>query len=408
MKIFTSYNKRLLPFLFIVIMSGSIQIYGQNRNNTSDRGTPIIPPPPPQPPCNCTKWQTDKGNTDSTRQKLFEIKFIKNGRKYTRTYYLTTYITEWYDRCIAPANCLGEVKTRKTTRKAITFEDEPDCDLKSFELPCCIDEEKTVSKIARVVVKGAAITDVVYDPPVIAPSRISGNSIQLVKASVCGVSLMASTSLVNPNITQGETPVQFNFSAYKDRFANVLSSFLNGGVSPCEATGSLIPSGNLNYETSFMCCPDGFPCVQTSRKYAGAATWSYGLKCHFPVFGCPYVASLDAVVSAGVSGSVGLNYQTTCTGGKACATLDLKVSAGGGVGFTLAAGLLSGDLQLVIEAGASGELCVFPLPVKVCGKVNVGKVKVVGTVSAVWGIVDRSVDYTVFEGYTTPTFCKTF
>ncbi len=400
-----SYSKTLWIFLITVLVSGSVQSFGQNKNNTSDRGTPIIPP---IVPCNCTQFRTSQGNTDSTRKKLFEIKFIKNGRKYTRTYYLTTYTTQWYDICEAPVTCLGETKIRKTTRTAITFEDEPDCDLKSFTLPCCIDTTQNVADIANVVVKGAALTDVVYDPPVITPSKISGNSIQLVNASVCGVTLQASTSMVNSDISLGVTPIQFNFSSYKDRLENVLKAFLNGGVSPCSPSGSLIPSGTLGYESSNMCCPDGTPCVQTSRKYSGSATWSYGLKCHFPIFGCPYVASLDGVLSAGVSGSVGLNYQTTCTGGKVCATLDLKVNAGGGVGFTLAAGLVSGDLQLVVEAGAAGELCVYPPPVKVCGKINVGKIKVVGAVSAAWGIWEHSVDYTVFNGYTTPNFCKSF
>ena len=120
------------------------------------------------------------------------------------------------------------------------------------------------------------------------------------------------------------------------------------------------------------------------------------------------MASLDAVLSAGVSGSVSLSYQTTCTGGEVCANLNLNVSVGGGLGFTLLGGLVAGDLQLVVSAGASGKLCVYPTPVKLCGKINVGTVKVVGAVTAVWGIWERTVDYTVFTGYTTPEWCTTF
>ena len=276
--------------------------------------------------------------------------------------------------------------------------------LTGFTLPCCIDTIKNVKDIAILTFNGACHPQVIFNPPILSPSGTgSGKETQTVTASADGVNLTASTEVVNTNITFGVTPINYNFTAWKDRFVNCLVSGLNGGVSPCSPSGSWIPSGSLGYESSYMCCPSASPCVLTSRKYSGAANWSWGMTCHFPFFGVPYVASLDAVISAGVDGQISLSAKTSCTTTKVCAGLDITARIGGGVGATILAGAVSADLQVQISAGVSGQACVYPLPLSASGNFNIGKVKVVGTVTTFWGLTSTSVEAVIWDGYTSPT-----
>jgi hypothetical protein len=387
-------------FLFLGIHT---KVFGQHIF-FSDRGTPLIQPVP----CNCTKWHTST-MVDSTTQKLFEVPFTDEaGKRWRRIFFNTNYDTTLYEVCDEPPMCTGATRTRHQYGDRQWSVDSAECTFTAFSLPCCIDTTKSVASIASVTVTDGSIANISFTPATLSPSRLFATSQETVTATGCGNTLTATTTVVNSDKTGSFTPIQFNLSAYKNRLENVLSTFLNGGVSPCSPSGSLFPSGSFGYEGSSICCPNAVPCVIGSRKYSGTATWSYGLKCHFPIFGCPYVASLDAVLSAGISGSVSISAQTTCTAVKLCASTNVTLSVGGGLGFTLLGGLVAGDLQLVVSASATGELCVYPTPVSLCGKINVGTVKVVGTISAVWGIWDRTVDYTVFTGYTTPNWCTTF
>ncbi len=283
--------------------------------------------------------------------------------------------------------------------------------LTGFTLPCCIDTVKNVKDIAILTFDGPCHPQVVFNPATISPSGLgyiplvgtTGVENKTATATADGVTLTANTQVVNTNITFGFTPINYNFTAWKDRLVNCLVSGLNGGVSPCSPSGSWIPTGSLGYESNYMCCPGASPCVQTARRYYGQANWSWGMTCHFPFFGVPYVASLDAVISAGIDGQISLNAKTNCTTTKVCAGLDVTARIGGGVGATVLAGAVSADLQVQISAGVSGQACVYPLPLSASGYFFIGRVKVVGTVTTFWGLTSTSVEAVIWDGYTSPT-----
>ncbi len=276
--------------------------------------------------------------------------------------------------------------------------------LTGFTLPCCIDTIKNVKDIAILTFSGPCHPQVVFNPPTIIPSGIgTGQETRTVTATADGVSLTANTQVSNSNITFGFTPINYNFTAWKDRLVNCLVSGLNGGVSPCSPSGSWIPTGSLGYESNYMCCPTASPCIKTARRYYGQANWSWGMTCHFPFFGVPYVASLDAVISAGIDGQISLNAKTNCTTTRVCAGLDITARIGGGVGATVLAGAVSADLQVQISAGVSGQACVYPLPLSASGYFFIGRVKVVGTVTTFWGLTSTSVEMVIWDGYTSPT-----
>ncbi len=288
--------------------------------------------------------------------------------------------------------------------------------LVSFSLPCCIDTTKKVSDIAiyqlaypsapanpnncRIVYRPCTIS---FSPENISPPAVGVPSkTETVTATCGGVSLTATTEAVNSNISLGVTPVSFNFANLGQTLKNAMDAIANGGVSPCKPSGSLIPTGSVSIEASKICCPGNSPCVKTSTKVSGSVSWSYGTTCHFPIFGCPYVASLDAVASANATLTIGGSYQSGCQQGKFCVNGSGGITAGGGVGATLLAGFVSADLQLLITAGLTASYCFTPPPPAGTANLQVGPVQVVGTVSAMWGLVSHSVSYTVFNGWTSP------
>ena len=278
----------------------------------------------------------------------------------------------------------------------------------SFTMPCCIDGDVNVRDVAKYTFDNPSCPipcgSIVFNPAVLSPVGASGNATQVVTATACGTTLSANVQVVNSNIVLSVTPLSINFAEVGNKLKNALTAIFNGGVSPCRPSGSLIPTGTINVETSNICCPDQNPCVKRSFKYSCSLTWNYGMTCHFPIFGCPYVASLDAVLSANASASISASYQTTCTAGKFCVNGNGTLSLGGGVGATLGYGFISADLQLVVSGGLSVQYCFSPPPPAGTATVNVGQVQVVGTVSALWGLRTYSVAYTVYDGWTSPPF----
>ena len=288
--------------------------------------------------------------------------------------------------------------------------------LVSFSLPCCIDTIKNVRDIATVKLiyppvppnpKGCKIVyrpcNVTFEPAKISPpAAVVASNTETVKATCGAVSLTATTEAVNGNISLGVTPVSFNFANIGKTFDNAISAIMNGGVSPCKPSGSLIPTGSISIDASKICCPGNVPCVKTSYKVSGNVSWNYGATCHFPIFGCPYVASLDAVLSANASVTIGASRQTGCTEGKFCVNGNGTLTAGGGVGATLLAGFVSADLQLLVSGGLTASYCFRPPPPAGTANLTLGPVQVVGTVSAAWGLISHSVSYTVFGGWNSP------
>jgi hypothetical protein len=240
---------------------------------------------------------------------------------------------------------------------------------------------------------------VTYNPAVLTPYL--PYSTQTVTATAGGVSLQAQTYTVNENAPTGTTKIATTtFEAIAEKCIKAIDAILE--ETPCKPKGNKVPSGNLSYASSYMCCPADQNCVKTSRKYGGSAKWNYGFTCHFPIYGCPFVASLDAVLSANASFAIGLSYKTGCTTGKICTNVDAGISLGGGVGATVLAGLGSAELQLICSSSIKATWCFYPQIERPTGNINVGAVKIEGTVSGGWGLVSHTVEFTFFNGFNIP------
>jgi hypothetical protein len=285
----------------------------------------------------------------------------------------------------------------------------------AFTLPCCSDKSVNVKDIANLQFDGPCKPVVVFNPAVLDVSGFLSKEDVTVTATVDGVVLTATITMVNPNKkltnrrqSQGIRQGLVNTIAAWRRaiFENVLANALNGGVAPCEPRGNINPAINYGQEFFNICCPKDPDCVLEAKKFFGSLNWNYGVNCHFPVWGCPYVASLDAVVSAGVAAKIELNGQTTCTNFKICAGVEFRATVGGGVGATILGGAVSADLQLLVDGlGLTGELCFFPLPVTACGRIFLGRIKIAGTVQLAWGLSSKTIEYVIYSGYSTPNIC---
>ncbi|HWB26509.1 MAG TPA: hypothetical protein VG738_13575 [Chitinophagaceae bacterium] len=269
--------------------------------------------------------------------------------------------------------------------------------LVSFSLPCCVSKTTDVASIAKVTFDNQQCPPpaVTFTPATLSLPYLSSSN-QTVTASAGGVTLQAQVNIVNEDVSTGSTQLSTDFKSIGQKFYEAIIDLLENA--PCAAK-VIPPSANFVYETSLICCPGaaGGNCVTTSRKYSGSASIGYGFTCHFPIYGCPYLASLDAVFSANASASVGINYKSGCTVGRACASIDGNISVGGGLGATLAAGFISAELQLLAGGSLNGSYCFYPKN-ELRGNITMGSVKVVGTVSGGWGLISHTVEFTVFNG----------
>jgi hypothetical protein len=296
--------------------------------------------------------------------------------------------------------------TAKLTIEGVTYSHTGSVEiakLTSFSLSPCFDTVVSTKFISTVGFDGACKPTVTYTPALLTPPASEQTSVFTATASAGSESFTDSTIGVNSGQLTNIANVTIDFGSIGSMAEDVLDALLNGGVSPCEADGSPIPSGSISWDKFKLCCTDS---VVDGEKLSGNISWSYGIGCHFPIFGVPYVATVDAVVSAGLSVDVGASGETTCTDTKICGTFNGSASFGGGVGFTLLSGFVSGDLQLIITGvGIAGSICFTPPPEKK-GVVTItfGAGKIVGTIEALWGFISHSVDYPLWSGYTSPEF----
>jgi len=274
--------------------------------------------------------------------------------------------------------------------------------LKTFDLPVCANAKTDVAAIAKLSFDGTCQPGVLFTPAAVDIPGLAQYWTTGVTASSNGIVLADNIIMVNEGILLNVTPLSINFD-----LVGVIEGALDavfGTAGPCTKTGSLIPKGSISRGTFKLCCPDQGG-LTDGTKWAGSLGWEYGIKCKFPIYGCPYVASLDAVVSAGVNATIGADAATQCKATKVCGTVSASGSIGGGIGFTLAAGVISGDLQLVIKGiGVEGSYCFLPAPAKGQAAITLGAGSVVGTVETLWGLTSHSVDYPLWSGYTTPPF----
>jgi len=274
--------------------------------------------------------------------------------------------------------------------------------LKTFDLPVCANAKADVAAIAALTFDGTCQPGVIFTPATVDIPGLAQFWTVGVTVASNGVALADNIIMVNEDKLLNVTPISINFDLVGVIEGALDAVFGTGG--PCTKSGSLIPKGSISRGTFKLCCPAQAG-LMDGTKWAGNLNWEYGIKCKFPIYGCPYVASLDAVVSAGVNASIGADAATQCTATKICGSVSASGSIGGGIGFTLAAGVISGDLQLVIKGiGVDGSYCFSPPPAKGEAKITLGAGSVVGTVETLWGLTSHSVDYPLWSGYTTPPF----
>lgn len=271
--------------------------------------------------------------------------------------------------------------------------------LTGFALPCCTSQQKNVKDIAVLTFDGPCHPPVSFTPAAVAPPAIGfagATSLINVVASANTVALTSSIITVNENIELSATPFAVDFTKIGTILKEAAEVVSHAPGSPCAPSFSV--AGGLTVAASKKCCLG--PCaLKDVEKIAGSVRVTAGVSCRFPIYGIPYVASLDALLDASVNVTGTLNLQTTCDAPKICADLGATISFGLGIGDSLAGGLITADLKGVVEgASASVSYCFIPPPVTGEWKANLGKIKVVGTVTTL-EIFNYSVEYTLFDGY---------
>lgn len=268
-------------------------------------------------------------------------------------------------------------------------------------LPACINKEVYVRDVAKLVYSRKdcpAKGTVTFEPEKIGPSEEEPTVNITVKATQDGATVSTTTVAVNEDAGFELAKPDIDFDKIEKAMDEALELLDRG--SPCKPSGSF--ENGIKQEIIILCCTKHKDPVSNGVRITGEASCSYGATCHFPIFGCPYVASLDAVVSAQLGLAVAASYQSGCDGGKYCVNASGSFSIGGGAGATLGAGLARASLQLVASGGINANYCFRPEPAKGQAVLNVGNVSVVGEVSGLWGFVSHRVNYKVFDGWTSP------
>ncbi len=271
--------------------------------------------------------------------------------------------------------------------------------LTGFALPCCTNQPKNIRDIAILTFDGPCHPLVNFAPAAVSPPAtglLGATTVINVAANANTVTLGSTITTVNENIELAATPFAVDFTKLGKALKDASEVVSQAPGSPC--TPSFAVKGGLTLTMSKKCCLG--PCrIKDVEKIAGTVGVSAGITCRFPIYGIPYVASLDAILEASIGVTGTLSHQTTCDAPKVCAELGATISFGLGIGASLAGGLLTADLKGVVEgASASVSYCFLPAPVTGEWKANLGKIKVVGTVTTL-EIFNYTVEYTLFEGY---------
>ncbi|MDZ4758920.1 MAG: hypothetical protein SGJ10_12385 [Bacteroidota bacterium] len=271
--------------------------------------------------------------------------------------------------------------------------------LTGFALPCCANQPKNVRDIAMLTFDGPCHPPVVFAPAIVSPPTtgiVGPTNIINVTASANTVNLGSTITTVNENIELSVTPFAVDFSKIGNLLKDAAEVVSHTPGSPCSPSFSV--TGGLTLTTSKKCCLG--PClIKDAQKIAGSVGVSAGVSCRFPIYGIPYVASLDALLEASIGVTGTLSHQTTCDAPKVCAELGATISFGLGIGASIAGGMITADLKGVVEgASASVNYCFIPAPITGEWKANLGKIKVVGTVTTL-EVFNYTVEYTLFDGY---------
>jgi len=270
----------------------------------------------------------------------------------------------------------------------------------SIDPPVCVKEETVLANVANDKYDGNCHPAAVFTPALLAQNWLYQTSEIPVSVAANGVVLNDMVVMVNEDKVLNLTPLNINFD-----FAGTAESALKaliGAGRPCNSNGSLKPKGGISKGSFKLCCPNDGGVID-GNKWTGALTWEYGMGCKFPIFGCPATLSMDVVLNAGISLTIGAEISSTCKGSSICIPVSASGTIGGGVGFTFATGIVSGNLSLMIKGiGVDGTYCFAPEPSNGQVSFTFGAGSIVGTIESFWGLTSQSVEYPLWSGYTTP------
>lgn len=273
----------------------------------------------------------------------------------------------------------------------------------------CIGEKTTAPAVTQALFAGPGdgggcpASNLVYAPFDIAPSLLL--PVIEIPLSVTSGNVTKNTSIqaVNKDKTVTHTFALNPGGGILENIESAFTAVLSGTGSPCQKSGSWAPAGQFSTSSFDECC---ITFIKGQTKYEGQLNWAPAINCRFPFAGIPYVASVDFLLNAGITIAISVNSTTQCQGNdKICANASATASLGAGIGGTVLGGLATADLTVVVD-GITGnvEYCFSPPPRKGKMNANLGKVKVVGTLTGFWGLASYSVDYPILDGYTTPDF----
>lgn len=273
------------------------------------------------------------------------------------------------------------------------------------ELPYCIDTVQQSSAITTVTYSSGCEPAVTYSPDSIKPGSSAGQSVVSVTVSDGTYSATDSTIAVNKgdissvtlgdssmSITVGDYSIEVDLSAISDLAEDVTDGLPTGPSVEAEFTG---PDGSVTFSEGLLCCTDS---LKDRIKIEGALEVGASVTATIPLYGFPYLATIDAVIGAGVTGNISANAATTCESFEVCAGATLTATVSGGVGFSIGGGVVSASLTLNASASATGNLCFIPPPVTGSVSGNVGSLSVTGTVTTL-GFWSHSVTYPICSGY---------
>lgn len=195
----------------------------------------------------------------------------------------------------------------------------------------------------------------------------------------------------DPNHSSTSTLGEIDISALADIWNETLN--ILGRAGPCDSTASSLPSVAIQVVTTQKCCDEK---VEDLKSYGGAISWNAGgFECDWPFFGVPYMASVNLVMSGGLSVEFSVNKAETCEeDDDLCINGNVAFSMGGGLSGTAGGNVLRVAAVLEVATRADAEYCFEQN--KASGTVCINQVSIVGTASLL-SAVSKSFDYVIFD-----------
>jgi len=279
--------------------------------------------------------------------------------------------------------------------------------LPDFKLPCCTEDGNQAAPLVTYL--GPVPPGVTVNPQKLSTGNVAGVvpkmwSTQTVTVTCCAVSILHTIKVVDKTIQFKATPFAYDFKkaidavndgaqkAQKvvDNVEKVVAK--TGGCKPTER--SAIPKISYSFTTNTLCCPEP-NCDKQVYKGSLDVTFNFGKKkCTIPFV--LLAVPMEAVFTAGLSGSVGGMIATTCAKDpQICFTGKLEGKLGGGIALGNSKAI---SLEGILEGSLTGQtnLCLDPS----CfgGSVTLGKLDAIVTLNLT-SFYSISGSYTLCSGF---------